>query len=83
MSGVLVIAETRRGAVREVGAVADLGDIVTDATLPVAVRKHAAWALGRVGAGNDDARAVLTAVADDDESMLVRGAARAALQSLR
>jgi len=71
------------GAVREVGAVADLGDIVTDATLPVAVRKHAAWALGRIGAGNDDARAVLTAVADEDESMLVRGAARAALQSLR
>ena len=71
------------GAVREVGAVADLGDIVTDATLPASVRKHAAWALGRVGAGNDDARAVLRAVSEDDESMLVRGAARAALQSLR
>lgn len=71
------------GALQEVNAAADLGDIVTDVTLSVTVRKRAAWALGKVGAGNDDARAVLKAVADDDESMLVRGAARAALQSLR
>lgn len=71
------------GALREVNAAADLGDIVTDATLSVTVRKRAAWALGKVGSGNEDAQAVLKAVAEDDESMLVRGAARAALQSLR
>jgi len=69
------------GALREVGAVADLGDIVTDTTLSVAVRKHAAWALGKIGDGT--ARDVLKDVEASDPSMLVRGAARAALQSLR
>ncbi|HET6583308.1 MAG TPA: HEAT repeat domain-containing protein [Nannocystaceae bacterium] len=76
---VIMEAVLTLGAVREVGAAADLGDIVTDTTLPVAVRKHAAWAMGRTGGDV----AVLRAVADDDPSMLVRGAARAALQSLK
>lgn len=69
------------GALRETGGIADLAKVVTDGAWSVAVRKDAAWALGKIGDGA--ARDVLKQVADDDPSMLVRGAARAALANLR
>lgn len=69
------------GALREDSGIADLADVVTNASFSVAVRKDAAWALGKIG--NGSARDVLKSVVENDESMLVRGAARAALANLR
>ncbi len=69
------------GALRELSGIGALSDVVRDNTLSATVRRDAAWALGKIGDGS--AREVLTAVEQDDASMLVRGAARAALQSLR
>jgi HEAT repeat protein len=69
------------GALREESGIADLSDVVTDASWSVAVRKEAAWALGKIG--NGSARDVLQSVVENDDSMLVRGAARAALANLR
>jgi len=69
------------GALRESSGVGSLADVVRDGTLSPNVRRDAAWALGKIGDGA--ARDVLAAVERDDESMLVRGAARAALQALR
>lgn len=69
------------GALRESSGVGALSDVVRDNTLSASVRRDAAWALGKIGDGA--ARDVLTSVERDDSSMLVRGAARAALQSLR
>lgn len=69
------------GALRETSGIADLADVVQDASFSVAVRKDAAWALGKIGDGS--ARDVLQSVVENDDSMLVRGAARAALANLR
>lgn len=69
------------GALREVAAVDTLTGTVRDATLSPTVRRDAAWALGKIGDGR--ARDVLQTVEKSDDSMLVRGAARAALNSLR
>jgi HEAT repeat protein len=69
------------GALREASGIAGLTEVVTDASWSVAVRKEAAWALGKIGDGS--AREVLKQVIADDESMLVRGTARAALANLR
>lgn len=69
------------GAVREKSAVADLIDVVSDVNLSPSTRKHAAWALAKLGDGK--ARDALRAVVDGDPNMIVRGAARAALNTLR
>ena len=79
--GVVREAVPTVGALRERSAVGALTDVVRDTTLAATVRRDAAWALGKIGDGS--AREVLKAVEADDASMLVRGAARAALQSLR
>lgn len=79
--GVVREAVLTVGALRERSAVGALTDVVRDTTLAATVRRDAAWALGKIGDGS--AREVLKAVEADDSSMLVRGAARAALQSLR
>lgn len=69
------------GALREAAGLGALSDVVRDNTLSASVRRDAAWALGKLGDGA--AREVLTTVSREDKSMLVRGAARAALQTLR
>ncbi|MFO0636341.1 MAG: HEAT repeat domain-containing protein [Nannocystaceae bacterium] len=69
------------GALREASGIAALSDVVRDRTLSATVRRDAAWALGKIGDGS--ARDVLKTVEAQDESMLVRGAARAALGALR
>jgi HEAT repeat protein len=69
------------GALREASGIGGLSDAVRDRTLSAEVRRDAAWALGKIGDGT--ARDVLQGVEQDDESMLVRGAARAALRSLQ
>jgi HEAT repeat protein len=69
------------GALREAAGLGALSDVVRDNTLSASVRRDAAWALGKLGDGA--AREVLSAVSREDKSMLVRGAARAALQTLR
>lgn len=69
------------GALRETSGIGALSDAVRDRTLSATVRRDAAWALGKIGDGA--ARDVLQGVEQDDESMLVRGAARAALRSLQ
>ncbi len=68
------------GALRESAAVGPLLDVLRDTSRPEGVRKHAAWALGRIGDGS--AREGLRASAENDPSMLVRGAARAASNAL-
>ncbi len=69
------------GAVRELSGVADLIDVVSDVNLSATTRKHAAWALGKLGDGN--ARDALRSIVEGDRDMIVRGAARAALNTLR
>lgn len=81
VEGVVREAVLTVGALRELTAVDSLSKTVRDATLSPAVRRDAAWALGKIGDGR--ARDVLQTVESSDESMLVRGAARAALNSLR
>lgn len=68
------------GAIQEQAAVQGLIDVVTDTAQPERVRKHAAWALGKIGDGS--ARDVLRTVSEEDSSMLVRGAARAAYNAV-
>ncbi len=68
------------GALREQTAVDALATLVTDRSRDVMARRDAAWALGKIGDGS--AREVLRAVSEDDPSMLVRGAARSAANSL-
>ncbi len=78
-----VVLEAARtlGHVREAAAVDALAAVLEDETRPAFVRRDAAWALGKIGDGA--ARAALERAEVDDPSMLVRGAARAALASLR
>ena len=68
------------GKLKEAAGVGDLLTVVQDDTRPDIVRKHAAWALGMIGDGS--AKDVLKLVAADDNSMLVRGAARSAYNAL-
>lgn len=69
------------GVMRESAGVGTLLDLMSDLQRPAVVRKHAAWALGKIGDGA--AREVLRACSEDDPDMLVRGAARVALRDLR
>ncbi len=68
------------GTTREEAGVQGLLQVVTDLERPEFVRRDAAWALGKIQDGS--ARDTLRAVAKDDPSMLVRGAARAASYAL-
>jgi HEAT repeat protein len=69
------------GALREAVAVDDLLRVVSDPSgYTVVTRKAAAWALGKIG--DPSARDVLSDVADADPDMLVRGAARVALNDM-
>lgn len=69
------------GALQERVAVPDLMTVVSDPTAhDVSTRKAAAWALGKIG--DPGAQSVLEEVADNDPDMLVRGAARVALNDL-
>lgn len=68
------------GAMHEAAAVDGLMQVVGDLGHEPSTRKAAAWALGKIG--DAAARDVLSAVADDDPDMLVRGAARVALRDL-
>jgi HEAT repeat protein len=67
------------GNLRESSARADLEDRLANDEDP-AVRRNAAWALGRIG---DPASRSALEAAQNDESGLVRGVARAALSELR
>jgi HEAT repeat protein len=69
------------GHTREAVAVDDLLDVVSDPSgFSVSTRKAAAWALGKIG--DPSAKEILSEVADTDPDMLVRGAARVALNDL-
>lgn len=68
------------GALREATALDALAALVTDQSRDDLVRRDAAWALGKIGDGS--AREVLRSVSEEDPSMLVRGAARSAANSL-